>query len=237
MKQLTYFLCLLIPFLTLAQVGIGTTNPTKDLDVNGELRVRVVNEQLTDSIVTVDGNGNIGYRDINTILSGGNYQRVKTYSNAPYDVIVTGVYADDNISLDMFASVIIPADFNGMLDIRASVPMGLASSPDVIESYIGLSLWRLGVQLPNESRKFSLDKDHTGNDIVYRMGYVEIEYWEAINNVGSPAYTLTFQTRGIIEHAYSSDVVTTYRFRMWDAIPSQNYNWGRAYIEYELKSF
>ncbi|MDG4950545.1 hypothetical protein NLM59_06390 [Weeksellaceae bacterium KMM 9724] len=45
MKKLIYFLSL-IPSLALAQVGVGTDQPTHDLDIDGNLRIR---EILTDS--------------------------------------------------------------------------------------------------------------------------------------------------------------------------------------------
>ncbi|AZA50274.1 hypothetical protein EG346_19770 [Chryseobacterium carnipullorum] len=44
-----------------AQVGINTNAPTKTLDINGDLRIRNVQEgSVTDQIVTSDSQGNVG---------------------------------------------------------------------------------------------------------------------------------------------------------------------------------
>ncbi|ASK32117.1 hypothetical protein CEY12_19325 [Chryseobacterium sp. T16E-39] len=43
-----------------AQVGINTTQPTKTLDINGELRIRTLNQGAdNDVILSADGNGNV----------------------------------------------------------------------------------------------------------------------------------------------------------------------------------
>lgn len=237
MKPLTHIL-LLLPFLTIAQVGIGTTAPTSTLHVAGDVRFEVIPEQLTDSILTTDGQGNVGYRNINSFpVQTTNYQRVRIYANAPRIITVPELYIDD-VHLNLAINPItIPPGFSGILNIKTSVPLGLRSNPAVVEAYAGITLWRNGVLLPNESRKFSLDKDQTGNDIAYRMGYVQIDYFEFINNPSSTNITLDFEVFGWIEHYSPTDATTTYVFNMWDADVNQNFNWGKGYLEYELKGF
>lgn len=59
MKILLLILSIL-PGALLAQVGINTTTPTKTLDVNGEMRIRIVPQgDTTDNILVVDSQGNI----------------------------------------------------------------------------------------------------------------------------------------------------------------------------------
>lgn len=63
-KKFTLLLLIFISNLLVAQVGIGTTDPTSTLDVNGNLRVRTLpaynSEAATkDSVLVADGLGNI----------------------------------------------------------------------------------------------------------------------------------------------------------------------------------
>ncbi|KAA3622856.1 MAG: hypothetical protein DWP94_07320 [Flavobacterium sp.] len=51
----------------MGQVGISTNNPTKELDVNGEIRVRSTNNPLTtngNEVIGTDSQGNIGWIDL-----------------------------------------------------------------------------------------------------------------------------------------------------------------------------
>ncbi|MBJ5579823.1 hypothetical protein JGG64_23465, partial [Salmonella enterica subsp. enterica serovar Derby] len=48
------------PWIISAQVGINTTSPTKPLDINGELRIRTLNQGTnTDNLLTADADGNV----------------------------------------------------------------------------------------------------------------------------------------------------------------------------------
>ncbi len=61
MKKIALLLFLTISSFSYAQVGVNTTNPTNDLDVNGTFRVRTVgtdvNLSVSDSILFVSSNG------------------------------------------------------------------------------------------------------------------------------------------------------------------------------------
>ncbi|NHN25007.1 hypothetical protein FIA58_004880 [Flavobacterium jejuense] len=53
-------LLLVFPFLIFSQVGIGTTNPTKELDVNGDVRIRgLSNNSGTTNPVSVTADGTL----------------------------------------------------------------------------------------------------------------------------------------------------------------------------------
>lgn len=63
MKNLIFYL-LFFPIFSFSQIGIGTENPTRTLDVNGDLRVRTTTATLResaakDSIITVGATGNV----------------------------------------------------------------------------------------------------------------------------------------------------------------------------------
>lgn len=68
---LFYFILFLTPLF--AQVGIGTTSPTASLDVNGNLRVRLLNSTANnsaakDSILVCDNVGNIKRISAKTVI-------------------------------------------------------------------------------------------------------------------------------------------------------------------------
>lgn len=49
-------------------IGIGSTNPTQKLDINGKLRVRdIAQNNETDSILVSSGDGTLAYRDLNSL--------------------------------------------------------------------------------------------------------------------------------------------------------------------------
>ncbi|ASW74878.1 hypothetical protein IQ37_19720 [Chryseobacterium piperi] len=53
-------LFMVLPLAISAQVGINTLEPTKTFDINGELRVRTLNQgEPTDEILSVDSDGNV----------------------------------------------------------------------------------------------------------------------------------------------------------------------------------
>ena len=75
MKNLApLFIALLFALQAFSQVGINTTEPTATLDVNGNIRVRKMNDSFTDSVaeklVGMDENGNFVLVDVdeNVIL-------------------------------------------------------------------------------------------------------------------------------------------------------------------------
>ena len=59
-KLLFFTLLLVVTNVSFAQVGIGTTDPSADLDVNGNARIRSIPTGVgEDEILTVDAAGNI----------------------------------------------------------------------------------------------------------------------------------------------------------------------------------
>lgn len=72
MKNKCFMLLLFASFITQAQVGINTDDPTKNLDVNGSLRVRSINlvgaSSTKDSVMVTDGKGNLKYVSSSKIM-------------------------------------------------------------------------------------------------------------------------------------------------------------------------
>lgn len=77
MKINILILNVLIPGCLLSQVGINTTNPTKTLDVNGEVRIRTLNNVSLPNVmylVAADSQGNLSRATpFDTMYSSGIY--------------------------------------------------------------------------------------------------------------------------------------------------------------------
>ncbi|RLJ23200.1 hypothetical protein CLU97_4434 [Chryseobacterium sp. 7] len=64
-------LFIILPYFSIAQVGINTNTPTKAFDINGELRTRTLPQGIaTDDILSADTNGNVR-KITRTDISGG----------------------------------------------------------------------------------------------------------------------------------------------------------------------
>ncbi|UGS23378.1 hypothetical protein [Flavobacterium channae] len=94
MKKLSTILLLLSVRVIVAQVGIGTTTPTAQLDVNGTLRVRttVLTNNISaakDSILVVDNIGNVKRVSSKTVFESNLKSCVKGSFNSSSDVTLT----------------------------------------------------------------------------------------------------------------------------------------------------
>ncbi|MFV0208514.1 hypothetical protein OBK13_04795 [Empedobacter falsenii] len=72
MKKILYIGFLMLFSISWAQVGINTDKPTRDLHVEGNLRVRNLQNKASDSdyskVLAVDNNGNVDYINKNNLL-------------------------------------------------------------------------------------------------------------------------------------------------------------------------
>ncbi|WP_298556160.1 hypothetical protein [uncultured Algibacter sp.] len=217
---LLYFTLLCFCNLSFSQIGINTTDPTKDLDVNGELRIRNLPiNNLATSVLTADADGNIS-KSQNFVLWDVDSQVavVPVNYSTSADIIV------NNIDLGLSIVVTIPANVEARIIMNYSVPMGLASFTEPV-GYYGIRFLKDGVEAPSGSRKFSVlnnsdNQEETANMITISNVYTE--------NLASAAAvrTITYTLNGYIEQLRSG-ITHNYRFNMWDANPP-NYNWGRA---------
>lgn len=94
MKYFSTILLLLSMRVIVAQVGIGTTSPTAQLDVNGNLRVRttVLTNNISaakDSILVVDNIGNVKRVTSKTVFESNLKTCVKGSFNSSSDVTLT----------------------------------------------------------------------------------------------------------------------------------------------------
>jgi hypothetical protein len=94
MKLLSSLL-LVCPFYLCAQVGIGTTNPTATLDVNGTLRIRQTNSYISepaakDSVLVVNKNGDVTRTSSKQVVNS----YIKTFIKGSFSTT-----ADKNLAL------------------------------------------------------------------------------------------------------------------------------------------
>ena len=223
MKEL--FLPVILIFamsLSSAQVGINTTNPTKDLDINGELRIRNLPTQTENTLLAADSDGNIGKANV-YLISDIN----STIATQNVDVPLspnTITQIRDSIDLGLSTTITIPANKEALVVITYSVPIGLSTftSP---RGYYGIRFLKDGTEASAGSRKFSIYmKEDTANMVAVSNTYTEV--FQSLPTERIITYTL----HGYIEQ-FPSEIPNTYRFNMWTSESSgHNFNWGRAVI-------
>lgn len=215
----SFILLLIYSTTTYAQVGIGTTNPTKDLDIDGELRIRNLPSQPVgnSNLLTTDDDGNIG-RTSSFLLSN-----VETdIAAANVDRRVVGVTTVNNVNLGLSVSVTIPANKETIVIINYSVPIGLESFTQPARSYYGIRFLKDGVEAEAGSRKYTCNiNGSTSNMITVSNVFTETFASSPVER------TIVYSLNGYIEQRDSG--THTYRFNMWDPVGT-NYNWGRATI-------
>ena len=212
MKLQFFAVLVLINFLAYSQVGIGTASPTKDLDINGELRIRNL-PYLTDSeFLACDNLGNIGkYRpmlisDISSVIA-----------SSDIDVLINTSTIINNINLGLSTTIFIPANKEAII-IDYSVPIGISSFTTPI-GYYGITFLKNGSEEAAGSRKFSINTNENANMVTINNHYVE--------NYASSSTDryVTYSLNGYVETHNNS--LNTFRFNMWNPL-GDNYNWGKA---------
>lgn len=222
MKTKLYLSIILILTSTFsfAQVGINTTSPTKDLDINGELRIRNLPTQTNNALIVADEEGNIGKLKAYMISDIGT-----TVATTNVDVTINPspiIEVRNDINLGLSTTVTIPANTDGFVFITYSVPIGI-STFTTPRGYYGIRFLKNGIEVPGGSRKFSIIISPTTSN----MASVSATYTE--NFVGSPIQrTITYTLNGYIEQIQDS-IDHSFRFNMW-APTGDNFNWGRAAI-------
>lgn len=116
MKKYVLIIFLLTISKGIGQVGIGTTTPTADLDVNGTFRVRtsVLTNSITaakDSILVVDNIGNVSRVSSKTVFESNLKSCVKGSFSSASDVALTLTAGASKINFD-FEDFDINNEFN-----------------------------------------------------------------------------------------------------------------------------
>lgn len=209
---ITFIVCC---YMSHSQVGIGTTDPTADLDVNGTLRVRNIPESNTNNtFLTTDDDGNI--------TKTNNYVLVDAeavVASNPIDYNSPGGITTNNIDLDLSLNVTIPGNKEALIIINYSVPIGISSFTSPVDTYYGIRFLIDGVEDQSGSRKVSVVSNAAANMNTISCTYTK--YYSAQTAERNVTVTLN----GYVEQ-YDSGI-HSYRFNMWSAT-GNNFNWGRA---------
>lgn len=131
-------------------------------------------------------------------------------------------------------NVTIPPNSTAIVKIYYSVPMGTTDGRYEVDAYMGVRVFRNGVDVIDDNRKESLPKAMItqGTQTTVQMFNVSNYYREEVSNPGASPLIITYMLRGYIEQAKSRQLAK-YRFNMWSA-SGLNYNWGRAKMIVEV---
>ncbi len=209
------FILILTTGFIFAQVGINTSSPTKDLDINGEIRIRNLPTQTSNILIGADAEGNIG---TSAIYLPSDIKSTRATSNV--DVVIppsSGITTIDNINLGLSTTVTIPENKEAFIIISYSVPIGISSFKNPT-GYYGIRFLRDGLELQEGSRKFSIIRNMASVNNTYTDHYLPSSFERVI----------VFSLNGYIERIESEEE-DVFRFNMW-ASSGDNFNWGKASI-------
>lgn len=204
-----------------AQIGINTTDPTKDLDVNGEMRVRdlPVSTNKNISLLATDGQGNIQRGNI-FFLS----DIIDRTASSPKRINARG-YQNFHTNLNLGTTVIIPANKRAKVIVNYSVPAGADLYNDPPSTYLGVTFKRNGNERPSGSRKVTLPNLPSSN-VIAKMTTISNTYTETFPPRDYER-TITYSLYGYVEQSAPSNKTYNYIFNMYSA-SGANYNWGKA---------
>ncbi|WP_299767134.1 hypothetical protein [uncultured Dokdonia sp.] len=232
MKKLLIVTMLAVASFANAQIGVNTTEPTKTLDVNGELRIRTtpVEGATPATTLAVDNNGNVvksnrlSLYDIATIEA----------ANSIRTTLSSGTETVNNIDIGLAQTITIPANYEAVIKVTYSVPMGAEVEDMPLGTYMGIRFLKNGVEAQAGSRKFSLplQGDAAGHSSqIAKMNTLSALYTEILSATSSDR-TFTFSLNGYIEQNEEIENIT-YVFNRY-AQSGENYNWGNANMTVEV---
>jgi len=208
-----------------SQVGIGTTNPTADLDVDGNLRIRSTPDLTSGKQLVVDKDGNVGVNN--------NYYLIlmpTTVASSPkvHESDTKFSFIKNDIDLGLSQSVTIPSNKRAKVIVTYSMPLGTRTNNVDIDGYMGVRFLKNGIENESGSRKFNLN-EISGS--AYQMGTLSSVFTEEIVT-GDTDLLVNYSLDGYIEQ-YATTEIVRYVFNMWSSTPP-NYNWGRAMLSIQV---
>lgn len=227
-KTITLLLLFLSSAFIYAQVGIGTTAPTADLDINGTLRVRNLPLSTTNTnFLTTDAIGNVSQSSFYSISD---IQTVTASTNI--DQTITGISVINNIDLGLSLTIDIPANKEALLLINYSVPIGIdLTTNQPSGAYYGIRFLMDGTEVQAGSRKSSVVLESPGS-VSAKMTSISC-FYTRYYGASTTDRTITVSLNGYVEQYESPGIAFTYRFNMWNPT-GPNYNWGHGTLASQL---
>jgi len=223
---------LFLPFLffntlLFSQVGINTTNPTATLDVNGDLRIRQLDNGSGSHILGINEEGKVSKFKAYMLIDSDEIVAEDTVEE-----IAVGSEMINNIDLGLKIGVHIPKNTSAKVIVNYSVPMGTSLENNPESAYIGLTFLKDGIEIAQGSRKFTLPPlEYQTNFNISSMGTITNTYIENFEPAPNDRY-ITYQVMGYIEQHSSANLQYAYKFNMWNS-GQNNYNWGKASVSYQ----
>lgn len=197
MKKKLLIILFILPISILAQVGIETTSPTKTLDVNGEMRVRITSTNLNepaakDSILVVDNLGNINRTSskkvvnsyLKTVVKGKfssssviNLSLISSKALIPFDAVEFDINTEFNTSTNTFTakqdgiySIKIQIKSDATVGAATNFGVAISKNGSIISrnSFANISLLSTNVTPPIRSLE-SLVQLNTGDTINFNI--------------------------------------------------------------------
>jgi len=243
----------LIPLLVLAnvhiinaQVGINTSSPTEQLDVNGNVRFRNVPDNntilSTDRVMLLQNDGTAKKILLGSLQATEKFALDNIYSVTASDPVernISGTYTGstiiNDVDIQMGQNITIPANSVVMIVVNYSVPIGMGDNFDCANSglgYYGIRFLKNGTEMPQGSRKFSFPSSEVKSTA--KVSTVSSSYTENITNSTSTDVIITYSLHGYLE-LFASTIPNPcqVRFNM-NSATGQNFNWGKANMNIEL---
>ncbi|WP_223607546.1 hypothetical protein [Chryseobacterium sp. OSA05B] len=228
------------------KMGINTSAPTQQLDVNGNVRFRNVpdnnNMLSTDKVMVLQDDGTAKKVPVSSLQSPEKFALDNIYSitaSNVFDRNIAGIYTNpstliNDVNIQMSQTITIPANSSAMLVINYSVPIGMADNGNGANSfscannglaYYGIRFLKDGVEMPAGSRKYSFPSDGLNTA---KVSTISSAYTEIITNNAPSDLTITYSLNGYLE-IFPSTISNpcNVRFNMFST-SGQNYNWGKA---------
>lgn len=251
MKQLAYIAIMLLPFLTFAQVGIGTTNPQATLHIAGNLKIDTIPTMNEDYILVTDSDGFIG-KKLSSATSPLSVQTIRATmpDRINYTTTTNGVQIDNDIDLGLgvYTVTINPAQ-TSLITVNYNIPIGAVNSTlDQIATYIGIKFFIDGVENQDVSRKIQMPVFSTASSLdglsttgLFRTDKIISTWTDVITNTTTDPILIDFEIRGVLQQARvtntnPSQTGKTYIFGMWSAT-GDNLNWGKGSLTIQQISF
>ena len=169
---------ILLPFLCLSQVGIGTTNPQNDLDVNGGIRaILPIASDLY--LVTQDSLGDFSKRPYTDLLTDAKQTEAHTETLRQVN---TSQYFDF-FDIQIKDTVIVPAGHYANIKIEYSVPIIIITDHWFPIVDLGARLYKNGIDILVPGRTRTLTVPNTGTPL-YLKEFINGQYIDKIDNSG-----------------------------------------------------
>ncbi len=207
----------LLPFLTFAQVGIGTTTPLNDLHVNGGVRIDDVPYSPSTDVFVKMPNGDVGYND--NIGGGSNFltsvTSIKEWNESDLDFTIpgTGYSLNDSILIQLERQVTVPVGKVAVIKINTTIPIEIGTENLQFAAKLGTRFLIDGVAEEKSASYFTI-KNQSITPNFYPMETIHNFYSDWVNNIsGSSPITVTYTVVGYVERFGSNMSDPIFRFK------------------------